>query len=109
MRGRRTTRGAGLGVMAGAGAPRVVEAGEDEVRPAKREETFPVALAAVVLAFIALLVCYGRGYMLLYGDAVAHLGIARRILDSRNPGLPQVGGVWLPLPHLLMLPFVQKL
>jgi len=46
---------------------------------------------------------------LLYGDAVAHLGIARRILDSRNPGLVQLGGVWLPLPHLLMLPFVQKL
>ncbi len=45
----------------------------------------------------------------MYGDAVAHLGIARRILDSRNPGLIQLGGVWLPLPHLLMLPFVQKL
>jgi len=47
--------------------------------------------------------------MLLYGDAVAHLGIARRILDSRNPGLSQLGGVWLPLPHLLILPFVQKM
>ena len=47
--------------------------------------------------------------LLLYGDAVAHLGIARRILDSRNPGFRQLGGVWLPLPHLLMLPFVQKM
>ncbi len=81
----------------------------DEVRPATREETFPVALIAVVLAFIALLLSYRRGYLLLYGDAVAHLGIARRIFDSRNPGLAQLGGVWLPLPHLLMLPFVQKL
>jgi hypothetical protein len=45
----------------------------------------------------------------LYGDAVAHLGIARRIVDSRNPGLMQLGGVWLPLPHLLMLPFVWKM
>ena len=62
-----------------------------------------------MLAFIALLVSFSRGYLLLYGDAVAHLGIARRILDSRNPGLVQLGGVWLPLPHLLMLPFVQKL
>ncbi len=61
------------------------------------------------LGFVALMVCYSRGYMLLYGDAVAHLGIARRILDSRNPGLSQLGGVWLPLPHLLMLPFVQKM
>ena len=81
----------------------------DEVRPATREETFPVALAAVLLSFVALLISFSRGYLLLYGDAVAHLGIARRILDSRNPGLVQLGGVWLPLPHLLMLPFVQKL
>ena len=81
----------------------------DEVRPATREEIFPVALAAVLLSFIALLLSFTRGYLLLYGDAVAHLGIARRILDSRNPGLVQLGGVWLPLPHLLMLPFVQKL
>ena len=81
----------------------------EEVRPATRQETFPVALAAVLLSFIALLVSYSRGYLLLYGDAVAHLGIARRILDSRNPGLVQLGGVWLPLPHLLMLPFVQKM
>jgi hypothetical protein len=63
----------------------------------------------VLLSFVALLISFSRGYVLLYGDAVAHLGIARRILDSRNPGLVQLGGVWLPLPHLLMLPFVQKL
>ena len=77
--------------------------------PATRSETLPIALGAVLLVFIALLVSYARGYMLLYGDAVAHLGIARRILDSRNPGITQLGGVWLPLPHLLMLPFIQKM
>jgi hypothetical protein len=80
-----------------------------EVRPAKREEVFPVAMAATVLAFLSLIVCFSKGYLLLYGDAVAHLGTARRILDSRNPGLAQLGGVWLPLPHLLMLPFVGKM
>ncbi len=76
---------------------------------APREELLPVSLAAVILGSFALLVCYVRGYILLYGDAVAHLGIARRILDSRNPGLVQLGGVWLPLPHLLMVPFVQNI
>ena len=81
----------------------------DVVRPATREESAPVLMAAVVLSFVALAVCFTRGYVLLYGDAVAHLGIARRILDSRNPGLGQLGGVWLPLPHLLMLPFVWKM
>jgi hypothetical protein len=47
-----------------------------------------------------------HGQLLLYGDAVAHINIARRVFDSRTPGLLQLGTVWLPLPHLLMLPFL---
>jgi len=45
--------------------------------------------------------------MLNYGDALAHLHIARRVFDSHQPRFSQLGSVWLPLPHLLMLPFVQ--
>lgn len=44
--------------------------------------------------------------MLNYGDALAHLHIARRVIDSHRPGLTQLGSVWLPLPHLLLIPFV---
>ncbi len=44
--------------------------------------------------------------LLNYGDAEAHLHIARRVIDSHRPGLTQLGSVWLPLPHLLMIPFV---
>ena len=44
--------------------------------------------------------------MLNYGDAVAHLHIARRVFDSHRPGFTQLGSVWLPLPHLLLIPFV---
>jgi hypothetical protein len=73
------------------------------------DELLPIAVAACMIALIALTYFAGRGMLLLYGDAVAHLHIARRIFDSRNPGLPQLGGVWLPLPHLLLLPFVQKM
>jgi hypothetical protein len=47
-----------------------------------------------------------KGYTLYFGDAEAHLNIARRIVDSRTPGLDQIGTVWLPLPHLAMAPFV---
>ena len=79
------------------------------IYPATRDELRPIALASVVLGFLALMVVASRGWMLLYGDAVAHLGIARRILDARYPGIAQLGGVWLPLPHLLMLPFVQRM
>ncbi len=81
----------------------------DAVRAATREETLPVGLAAVVAGSIALAVSALHGTMLLYGDAVAHLGIARGILDSRHTGLASLGGVWLPLPHLLMLPFVGRM
>ena len=49
---------------------------------------------------------FQRGDVLLYGDAVAHLNIARRVFDSKTPGLLQLGTVWLPLPHLLMIPFL---
>jgi hypothetical protein len=109
MRASKSSRAPKRAASAAAAAAGAVATNPDEVRPATREETFPIALAAVLLSFVALLLSFSRGYLLLYGDAVAHLGIARRILDSRNPGLIQLGGVWLPLPHLLMLPFVQKL
>jgi len=81
----------------------------EAIRPVTRGEAYPLFVAGIVLGFVALLVCYAKGYLLLYGDAVAHLGIARRIIDSRYPGIAQLGGVWLPLPHLLMLPFIGKM
>src|ERR1019366_3071824 len=46
---------------------------------------------------------YRGGYLAYYGDAGAHLNIARRILDSRTPGYDQIGSVWLPLPHVLTM------
>jgi hypothetical protein len=49
---------------------------------------------------------YRRNEILLSGDAVAHINIARRIFDSRTPGPSQLGTVWLPLPHLLTMPFI---
>ena len=87
----------------------VVPGDPEAVRPAQRGETYPAFAAGVLLAFAALLICYSKGYLLLYGDAVAHLAIARRILDSHYPGLAQLGGVWLPLPHVLMLPFIRSM
>ncbi|MDP9170112.1 MAG: glycosyltransferase family 39 protein, partial [Acidobacteriota bacterium] len=49
---------------------------------------------------------YRTGATLYSGDAEAHLNIARRVIDSRTPGWDQLGTAWLPLPHILMLPFV---
>ncbi|HEY3989928.1 MAG TPA: hypothetical protein VGM02_11565 [Acidobacteriaceae bacterium] len=79
--------------------------------PAPREprDVATVALGSAVLTLAALAFCSQHQLLLLYGDAVAHLHIARRIFDAREPGFRQLGSVWLPLPHLLLIPFVQKM
>src|SRR5271169_6117079 len=64
-----------------------------------------LASAAVMAA--AIVWFYRTGAILYFGDAEAHLNIARRIVDSRTPGWSQIGTTWLPLPHLLMLPLVR--
>ncbi|MBI3680980.1 MAG: glycosyltransferase family 39 protein [Acidobacteria bacterium] len=68
-----------------------------------------VAGVCLLLALISALAVWWHlehGYTLYYGDATAHLNIARRVVDSRTPGREQIGTAWLPLPHLLMLPLV---
>lgn len=65
-------------------------------------------LASCAAASLVAIVWSWRHHALLnYGDAIAHLHIARRVLDARLPRLSLLGSVWLPLPHILMLPFVQ--
>jgi hypothetical protein len=65
-----------------------------------------LAWLATCVSVLSFLFYFQRGDVLLYGDAVAHINIARRIFDSKTPGLLQLGTVWLPLPHLLMIPFL---
>lgn len=43
--------------------------------------------------------------LLYYDDAVSHLVIAKRVIDSLTPGIAQFGSVWLPMTHILLLPF----
>src|ERR1700675_4498596 len=69
-------------------------------------ETALLAWLTACVSIFSLLFYFRRGELLLYGDAVAHVNIARRVFDSRTPGLLQLGTVWLPLPHLLMIPFL---
>ncbi|MGQ0735711.1 MAG: hypothetical protein ACT4QD_18915 [Acidobacteriota bacterium] len=57
------------------------------------------AIAAVYYA--------NTGLSLAHYDAKAHLVVSRRILDSLTPGWEQIGAVWLPLPHLLLMLPVQ--
>ena len=80
----------------------------------RRSKTAPgwagILLCAAVLTCVSAAAIYfvqAEGTALFYGDAAAHLNIARRLLDGRNPGYEQIGTVWLPLPHLLMMPFAK--
>ena len=70
-------------------------------------EWLAVAACCAAASLAALAWSWQNGALLNYGDAVAHLHIARRVFDSRLPRLTELGSVWLPLPHMLMLPFVQ--
>jgi hypothetical protein len=65
-----------------------------------------LAWLATSVSILTFLFYLKNGEVLLYGDAVAHINIARRVFDSKTPGLLQLGTVWLPLPHLLMIPFL---
>ncbi|MDO8658214.1 MAG: family 2 glycosyl transferase, partial [Candidatus Levybacteria bacterium] len=47
-----------------------------------------------------------NGLGLAYNDARSHLDIGRRVVEGLKPGLAQLGSVWLPLPHLLMVPAI---
>ena len=49
---------------------------------------------------------FSQGHHLAYNDAMSHLDISRRVLDNLTPGLAQLGSVWLPLLHALMIPTI---
>ena len=79
-----------------------------ERRYAQQRKDALLTLILGGISIAALLWYYAHQQILLYGDAVAHINIARRVLDNRSWLSPffQLGTVWLPLPHILMLPFV---
>src|SRR5579884_341109 len=69
-------------------------------------------LAAALLAGLVALAAwwnFAHGYILDYGDAQSHLNLSRSILDSRTPGYDQLGTVWLPMLHVLCLPFTASM
>lgn len=71
--------------------------------------TLLVAAALGLLITAAIWFCLAHGYILYYGDAQAHLDISRSLIDAIAPGYDQIGTVWLPLLHLICLPFVWRM
>jgi hypothetical protein len=65
-----------------------------------------VALLASVASVTSYVYYVQQGVTLAYVDSIGHIMIARSVFASNNPGLAQLGTVWLPLNHMLMLPLV---
>lgn len=62
---------------------------------------FLVVIAATVFYYY-----YQNGLGVTYNDARSHLDIGRRVVEGLKTGLAQLGSVWLPLPHILMIPTI---
>jgi Dolichyl-phosphate-mannose-protein mannosyltransferase len=76
------------------------------VAPVGVREQAAVLAASAFASVIAIWWSWQHHAFELFGDSEAHIHIARRIFDSRRPGLTQLGSVWLPFPHLIMVPFL---
>ena len=63
-------------------------------------------ITSVIISVTTSIMAYHSQTINLYSDAHSHLTAARRVVDNVKPGLAQLGSVWLPLPHVLMLPFI---
>jgi hypothetical protein len=86
----------------------IAELAEVRTGYAVRKDPTPwwMALFAAITSVSAYAYFASKGIALGYADSISHLQIAARTLDSPTAGFAQLGGVWLPIPHLLMLPFV---
>jgi hypothetical protein len=76
-------------------------------RTARLFSVAPVTAILALWSAAAVWFFASHGWLLYYGDAEAHLNRARELIDSLTPGYDELGTVWLPLPHLLMVPFVR--
>jgi len=65
-----------------------------------------ITLSLTVISILSFLFYYNNGLGLAYNDARSHLDIGRRVVEGLKPGIAQLGSVWLPLTHLLMVPTI---
>ncbi|HMG34689.1 MAG TPA: hypothetical protein VKM94_12180 [Blastocatellia bacterium] len=69
-----------------------------------------VLVAASIVSISSFIYFFSQGMTNNYGDGVAHVNIARKVVDSPDNGFwqryIQIGSPWLPLQTVLMLPLV---
>ena len=70
-------------------------------------QALTIFIAAIAMGLSAMIYLYLQDIysLIYYGDSTSHLFSAKRFVDSVEPGINQIGSVWLPLPHWMFLPF----
>jgi len=72
----------------------------------ERRVSFAILSTVLIAGMATAIYMYGadKYSLLYYGDAGSHLVAARKLFDwKENPGWAQMGTVWLPLPHFLLM------
>lgn len=72
----------------------------------ERRATWFIFLALLLISIFSFIHYSQNGLALAYNDARSHLNIGRRVVEGLKPGIAQIGSVWLPLPHVLMVPTI---
>jgi len=65
-----------------------------------------VGIMSACIGLLGLYWSYSHHVILAYGDAEAHLNLAKAAISGLTPSITQIGAVWLPLPHIMMVPLV---
>src|SRR5262249_25933648 len=109
----RAETAAGVAIDGSAGTPAAVESASivDSVqRVRQRRGVLIVAATALAVSILSLAYFYHRSMTNLYLDGIAHVNIARKVVDSSEHTLwrqyLQIGSPWLPVHTVLMLPLV---
>jgi hypothetical protein len=79
---------------------------DNKIKFISKKEIYSLFLALSALSVAAWYWFFRLGLTLSYNDARSHLNIARRVVESLQPGAAQFGSVWLPLFHILEIPFI---
>lgn len=65
-----------------------------------------IGWVTAVMSVLSFIYFHLEGTILVNIDSISRLMIARRVVDSWEPSFAQLGTVWLPLTHILSLPFI---
>lgn len=77
------------------------------IRLKPKKDRFAMALAGIAALFSAAATYHFFSVHMLLGirDSFSHLEISRRVLVGQTTGIAQLGGIWLPVPHILQAVF----